>query len=241
MRDIYKKYVNWKDVPMPQIVANLPKDVRGYPIPANVAMVNGKPVFKANNGIREQEMAKNMQCSVTAVTMDRSSVRLITSPLNALSRPAVAADAPVHKDALDYSMKVCPYMCLGQYYKGFDMNLADKLNKKHSDESMLFKSNSPVSAIPPFMMAIHPKHLQMVKHSPADVIYTVYPADVLELDLYYHGELIPFKTARPMLVDYLQVPEIQDRLKNINRRPEDFLARFDLYAKEFDNHEKDRS
>ena len=238
MRNIYKEYANWKDVLMPQIIKNLPKDPRGYPIPANVTWLNGKPIFKANDIVKENTMAENRQCSVTAVLMDRSTVRLITSPLNALGRPATVMDAPIHKDALDYSMKVCPYMCLGQYYKGFQKNFADKLNDKHDSEGVFFQNTSPVSTVPPFMIAIHPKHLQAVEHGPTDRVYTVYPSDIIGLELYQYGDKISFKEARPQLEEYLQVPEIADRLASINRKPSEFLARFELYAKEYG---KDRS
>lgn len=122
--------VNWQDVPMPPSVAKLPRDRRGYPIPANVLWQNGKPIFAANDARFEIDAVKNGLCSVTGDLLKDDDVWLIAGPRSILDPRGMVFDHPVCREAKDYSMRVCPYLAT-PHYKGLStqakVNLAAKV------------------------------------------------------------------------------------------------------------------
>lgn len=216
MNQIHKKYKDWKKVPMPKIIADLPTDSRGYPIPANVSYLDGKPVFAANDAHTEIALMKAGKCSATGAKLDNNTLRLIGAPLNGLGKnKIIVLDAPVHVDALAYSMKVCPYLCLGQYYKGFDMDKADKFNEKYADQGMKFLNTSPVNTIPPFMLEIHPKFIE-VYPSDSGLMYGTPLDDVLSIQFWRFGEVISYEKAFELILPYLEEEEIKNQLIKFN-------------------------
>lgn len=104
------------DVPMPPKIAVLPRDGRGYPIPANVLRKeNGTAVFTANDAHWEWHALQQSLCAVTGTKMDDDDVWMICGPGSAFDPRGMINDLPVCGEAKDYAMKVCPYLATFRY------------------------------------------------------------------------------------------------------------------------------
>jgi hypothetical protein len=226
-KEAYNNYKDWRKVPIPDIMKDLPLDSRGYPIPANVLWMEGKPMFAVNDGAEELALYEEGRCSVSGVKLDEGTARMITSPLNALSIPARIADIPIHIDALNYSMKVCPYLCLNRYYKGISDNKAAKFNEKYNDHR--FVNTSAADTIPPFMIAVQPGRIRAIDDPERSVVYIV--DKIRGMEYYKDGVTIPWDEAFIEFEKYLKVPEIAAKLKKADVTIEWYLDRFMSYVK----------
>lgn len=209
MKEILSKYKDWKTVPLPEIMKNLPLDSRGFPVPENVQWIDNKPVFAANDTSKELWLYTTDRCAVSGVKLHPSTVRLITSPLNAIRDEIVVADSPIHVDAMIYALKVCPYLALGKYYKGFSLDRDQKLAEKY--KGFAFQQTSPVETIPPFMVAIHPEEIQGVMNGHV-LMFRVKQKNVRSMKFYKHGLEISKQQAAQELYEYMKEPEIEDRM-----------------------------
>lgn len=228
MKEILSKYKDWQSIPVPEVMKDLPRDKRGYPIPVNVLWDNGQPVFAANNMDVEIKLIQQGRCSVSGATLNLDNVRLVTSPLNALSKnEIVALDSPVHVDALEYALKVCPYLALNQYYKGFKLGKEKRLAKKLKGKYE-FSNLSPVQTVPPFMVCIQPEKIEIVSQGNS-LLFIVSSKMLQNMTFYSLGEPISFAQAAKLLEEYMNVPEINDRVLESGLTKENIYSKLKYY------------
>lgn len=110
---------DWRSVPIPERMARLPKDVRGFPIPANVLVVDGKPYFTINDEQWTREKAiGERRCSLCGEALNAA--WFIGGPLSCFTEAGAFRDPPVHYSCGVYALQVCPYLVMPSYNKRLD-------------------------------------------------------------------------------------------------------------------------
>jgi hypothetical protein len=110
---------DWRSVPIPERMQHLPKDVRGFPIPANVLVVDGKPYFTINDSRWTNEKAiGERRCSLCGEVL--TTAWFIGGPLSCFNEYGAFRDPPVHYECGTYALQVCPYLVMPSYNKRLD-------------------------------------------------------------------------------------------------------------------------
>lgn len=95
---------------MPDRIARLPRDHRGYPVPFFVAWVDGKPVFpradteKLARAVRSASMPPCWVCG-EPLGKFRS---FVIGPMCTINR--VSSEPPCHRECATFSALVCPFL-----------------------------------------------------------------------------------------------------------------------------------
>src|SRR5690242_2247182 len=93
--------------PLPDRIARLPLDERGYPVPWFVDWVDGKPEFRAMDPAKWKRAVKERLCWVCG---DRLGVLLVfpIGPMCGINR--TTAEPPSHRDCALWSVRNCPFL-----------------------------------------------------------------------------------------------------------------------------------
>ncbi len=107
--------------PIPQRMLQLPVDDRGYPVPAFVAWVDGKPDFRVADAKYLVEATRRRLCWVCG---DRLGVYLTFAigPMCAITR--TISEPPSHLECARFSAKACPFLTLPKAHRR-DSNIPD--------------------------------------------------------------------------------------------------------------------
>lgn len=100
------------DVPMPDRIAQLERDSRGYPVPFIVLKdPSGKHQFAVNDIQRTWEAVRENLCHICGQKLD-SNPWFVGGPASALLNDdrAVYHDGPMHHDCMQYALRVCPHL-----------------------------------------------------------------------------------------------------------------------------------
>ena len=142
---------NFKAVEIPARMRHLPKDHRGYPIPANVLVdKNGKPHFTINDDEKRQVHLRKKRCPICdgALLRGRWSVG---GPASAFMADGAYFDPPMHYECYRYAMQVCPYLALPSFSKRID---AGTLKREDVEADRLFIDNTVLAARPPVFVGV---------------------------------------------------------------------------------------
>lgn len=93
--------------PMPDRIAKLPRDTRGYPIPYFVPIVDGVPDFKYLDERKQKLCIRYRRCAICGEQID-GEVAFIGGPKTVENR--VCSDPGMHEDCARYAIAVCPFM-----------------------------------------------------------------------------------------------------------------------------------
>jgi hypothetical protein len=96
-------------IEMPDRIAKLPRDDRGYPVPWFVAWVNGKPDFRVIEADRIIEAVKQRRCWVCGEKLGRFLAFLI-GPMCAVNR--ITSEPPSHRECAIFAARVCPFLTM---------------------------------------------------------------------------------------------------------------------------------
>jgi hypothetical protein len=113
--------------PIPERMAHLPLDHRGYPI-FYIAMrtPDGKVLFTANDDRKQREVAALDLCEVCGQKLLKKRW-FIGGPLSALHPHGSYIDAPMHDECAHYSLNVCPWLSAPNYGKAIGQLQADRI------------------------------------------------------------------------------------------------------------------
>lgn len=103
--------MNWKDTPIPPVIARLPRDVRGFPVPAFVyrpaGWKSGDPLdMRVVDVDTLMRSARQRTCGVCGGTLFRR-VWFIGGPMCLDNR---IFESPTHRECAEYSLAVCPHL-----------------------------------------------------------------------------------------------------------------------------------
>jgi len=101
---------NWRDVPVPDRLARLAKDKRGYPIFFIATVLpDGSPAFTVTDPKKLMRCIKGDLCSLCGTKLHRGRW-FVGGPFSALHHAGSYADPPMHHECMRYAMQVCPYL-----------------------------------------------------------------------------------------------------------------------------------
>lgn len=107
--------LTWRDVPLPDLMRDLPKDQRGLPIPFIVLIdKDGRPHFTINNTEKTMQCLVKDLCPICGKRLHRGRW-FVGGPLSAFHPQGTYFDAPMHADCMRYAMRVCPYLAAPKY------------------------------------------------------------------------------------------------------------------------------
>lgn len=92
---------------LPERIKNLPRDERGYPVPWFVAIIDGKPDFRAIDGEKMHRAVKEHRCWVCGEALG-SYLAFVIGPMCALNR--TIAEPPSHRECAEFSALACPFL-----------------------------------------------------------------------------------------------------------------------------------
>lgn len=96
--------------PMPDAIARLPVDDRGYPVPWFVKWIDGKPEFRSMDARKLMLAIKQKNCWVCGETLPPwpGPFTFVIGPMCSVNR--VSSEPPSHHDCAVFSVKACPFL-----------------------------------------------------------------------------------------------------------------------------------
>lgn len=95
--------------PLPQRIADLPIDERGYPVPWFVAWIDGKPEFRAMDAQKLEAAIKAKRCWVCGDVLGRN-MAFVIGPMCAINR--ISGEPPSHSGCAEFAVMACPFMLM---------------------------------------------------------------------------------------------------------------------------------
>jgi len=95
--------------PLPDRMAQLPKDHRGYPVPWFVAWVDGKPDFRIVDPAKMDQAIHHPICWLCGQHLDGDLVFVI-GPMCAVNR--TSSEPPSHPDCAAFAARACPFLTM---------------------------------------------------------------------------------------------------------------------------------
>jgi hypothetical protein len=112
---------------MPDRVARLDRDKRGYPIPWNVLRNdNGFPFFTVNDDRRGWLALRGELCPICGERLGRFRY-YVGGPLSAFHPNGWFLDLPGHYDCIRFALQTCPYIAAPKYLGRVDVVHAEQL------------------------------------------------------------------------------------------------------------------
>jgi hypothetical protein len=196
--------MNFRDVPIPPRMKRLPRDRRGYPIPAGVYRDDkGEPHFAINDELLRQRIVARDLCSICGQELNK--VRwFVGGPLSAFSANGLYIDPPMHHECADYSLRVCPYLAAPNYGKRVDLRTLERtapeeLNRVFVDPSMLPER-------PDLFVAISSAGQENVRHGTPVVIYIKPVRPSRRVEYWRNGVLLPSHEGERCVANTLSKP-----------------------------------
>jgi hypothetical protein len=145
---------NFKQIPLPDNMRNLPVDPRGLPVPY-VVLQDEKGVyhFKINDTLKSNHCAVEGLCSICGKSIAVKQRWLVGGIASAFDSKGVYIDLAVHKECAVYALQVCFYMAIKNYSANMDL---EKLQAKHPTLALNNPTVDP-DKLPLFVLVRFPK------------------------------------------------------------------------------------
>lgn len=106
---------------MPDRIARLPKDARGYPIPWNVLRrENGEPLFTVNDDRKHWRAVRQGLCPLCGERLGRW-LWFTGGPRSAFDENGWYIDLPAHHECARFALQTCPYLSAKKYVGRIDV------------------------------------------------------------------------------------------------------------------------
>lgn len=93
---------------MPESIAALPRDVRGYPVPWFVAWMDGVPEFRAMDQRKWFVAVQEKRCWVCGTPLNPRKNVFVIGPMSTITH--TAPEPPCHEGCAVFSVKACPFL-----------------------------------------------------------------------------------------------------------------------------------
>lgn len=162
--------MNWRDVPMPPTIARLPRDARGFPVPAHVwrppEWKSGEPLdLRVMNTDHHLRMANARKCAVCEYTLFNK-VWFIGGPMCLANR--IFGDGGLHRECAEYSLQVCPLLAR----EGAQYNDRPSTATDHDPNALRTR--------PPYQVLVQTRGYTVLTHDP--VTHVPFPKALLQID-----------------------------------------------------------
>jgi hypothetical protein len=178
---------------IPDRIARLEKDVRGYPIPWNVLRGDdGFPHFTVTDDRKAWRAIRESLCPICGERLGRWRW-LVGGPRSAFDPNGYYIDLPVHRDCGEFALATCPYLAAPKYLGRLDVVHPEHLPvaaKVVIDETMLPDR-------PEVFVAVMSDRIELVDRAPLTPYHK--PAELFEWRYWRHGREINETQALPFL------------------------------------------
>jgi hypothetical protein len=201
----------WFDVPVPSRMKHLPRDRRGYPIPAVVLRDrDGMPHFTINDSDIRQGLIVRDECSICGGKLFRGRW-FVGGPLSAFHPDGLYIDSAVHRECAVYALQVCPYLAAPVYSHRIDAKQVDVEKTEH----YLFIDES-VMPTRPKLFVLGMAHGQTLIASDRTVDIRIRPIKpLLHVEFWRDGARLPDQAGLAIVADALAAPlppQVEPRL-----------------------------
>ena len=93
---------------MPDAIAALPRDDRGYPVPWFVAWVGGKPEFRCADSAKFARAVKQKRCWICGEQLDPRQHVFVIGPMCMVNR--ITSEPPCHESCAIFSVRNCSFL-----------------------------------------------------------------------------------------------------------------------------------
>lgn len=192
---------------IPDRIARLPKDKRGYPIPWNILRgVDGSPLFTVNDDRRAWRALREHLCPICGEPLGRWHW-WVGGPRSAFDEHGWYIDLPGHHECMTFSLATCPYLAAPKYLGRIDVADPSKL----PPEARILLDETMISDRPDVFVAVASSRVEVMPRN-GFVPYTRPARPALAYEFWRHGQRIPLHRAMPMLRGVLgadwQLPEV---------------------------------
>lgn len=112
---------------IPDRLAHLDRDPRGYPIPWNVLRADdGTAFFTVNDTARNWLALARKLCPLCGLRLG-SFMWFVGGPLSAFHAHGAYADLPGHRDCIEFALATCPFLAVREYTHRIDVPNPEKL------------------------------------------------------------------------------------------------------------------
>lgn len=142
--------MNWREIPIPELMKDLPRDHRGIPVPATIFVdKQNKAHFTINDPLLREKVIREELCAICGKKLLRGRWSA-GGPGSAFHPNGAYIDPPMHYECCRYAMQACPYIALPSY-----SNRIDAKTYKN-DEIGIFIDPTVIATKPePFVMVMH--------------------------------------------------------------------------------------
>jgi hypothetical protein len=106
---------HWKSILIPEMMKDLAKDARGYPIPyISVINKDGTPDFKKNDDVKAIMVLAQRRCTICGKKLYKD-IWMIGAAISVFRNMGAFIDSFVHEDCGRYSLQVCPFLSTTTY------------------------------------------------------------------------------------------------------------------------------
>jgi hypothetical protein len=182
-------------IEMPERIAKLPRDSRGYPIPYNIVRGNdGTPMFTINDSRKHMECLLGNLCPLCGEVLGRWKW-FVGGPLSAFHPKGAYIDLPGHSQCERFALQTCPYLAAPRYLGRVDVIHGEKL-----PPSTVLVDDTMIPERPEFFVAVASRHVEIQADPESPLLPYVRPVrPLLGYEFWQHGKKIPTHRAMPIL------------------------------------------
>jgi hypothetical protein len=193
---------------MPDRIARLPRDIRGYPIPFNVLRADdGTPFFTVNDDRTHLRCIREGLCPLCGERLGKWKW-FVGGPKSAFDPHGWYFDLPGHHECERYALAVCPYLAMPKYLKRVDVPHPEKLPNALP---LVLLDQTPIEERPEIFVALAGQMIEVADNSPMlPYVRPSYPR--LGYEFWRHGKQFTEAEAMPFLRQALgaefRLPEV---------------------------------
>jgi hypothetical protein len=141
--------MNFKAVPIPEIMRHLPLDARGYPIFFGAYVdQDGIPHFTTNDEAKRAAMIAHDLCSICGKKLLRGRW-FVGGPQSAFHERGCYIDMPTHDECVHYALQVCPYLAAPRFSKSIAETKAGQISN-----AVVMVDPTMIDGRPPLFVAV---------------------------------------------------------------------------------------
>lgn len=167
------------DVPIPRRMAHLPRDPRGYPIPA-MALIDehGRAHFTINDEVKRQKLLKEDRCPICGSRIIGGRW-FVGGPLSAFHQDGRYLDPPTHDECAHYALRACPYLAAPTY-----SGRIDDRTLRPENQTIIMVDQTMIPERPEVFVAV----LARTHKATAGLQYLMPTRPYMRVEFWRHGE-----------------------------------------------------
>jgi hypothetical protein len=182
---------------VPERIAKLPKDPRGYPIPWNVLRGDdGTPFFTVNDDRKHWQALRCGLCPICGERLGRWRW-WVGGPRSAFDPAGCYLDLPGHHECIQFSLATCPYLAMPKYLGRVDVVHPEKL-----PVAPIFLDETMIPERPEVFVAVAGDTIE-ARDRGVLLPYTRPARPHVDYEYWRHGKQITIGEAQPYLLAVL--------------------------------------